>query len=129
MKAAGLCPDSNLSKEKRSLMLRDYIKNILTDPNKNFKWYEDGQYQGGCPLGYDSINVLDSDTGIAFVFKKYRNDTYVGNTNSFTTVFRPLDDETENLRNTGNLLTNTIDVNGMKLHGLIIPSKPVLAKP
>jgi len=53
----------------------------------------------------------------------------VGNTNSFTTVFRPLDDETENLRNTGNLLTNTIDVNGMKLHGLIIPSKPVLAKP
>ena len=107
MKAVGICPDPELSKEERTLMLQDYIYNTLTDPNKKLAWYEDGKYQGGTPKGHDSINILDQDTGIVFSFKKYRGDKYLGNKNGFTTVFVPLDDEIENLRNTGNLLTKS----------------------
>lgn len=105
MKVAGICPNSELSKEEKTQMLRDYIYEILTDPNKDLEWYEEGEYQGGTPLGYESVNVLDLETGIAFSFKKYRGDKYIGNKNGFTTVFIPSDDETDNLRNTGNLLT------------------------
>lgn len=105
MKVAGLCPDPNLTQEKRALMFCDYIFDTLTDPKSNLECYSEGQYQGGCPLGYDSINVLDSDTGITITFKKYRNNEHLGNKNGFTTVFLPSNDEIENLRNTGNLLT------------------------
>ena len=86
-------------------MLRDFIHDTLTDPSKDLDWFEDGKYQGGTPEGYDSINILDQDTGIVFSFKKYRGDKYLGNKNGFTTIFLPLDDEIENLLNTGNLLT------------------------
>ena len=105
MEVAGICPDPELSKEEKTQMLRDYIYETLTDPNKELEWYENGKYQGGTPLGYDSVNILDLETGIAFSFKKYRGDKYIGNKNGFTTVFIPSDDETDNLRNTGNLLT------------------------
>jgi len=40
-----------------------------------------------------------------FSFKKYRGDKYLGNKNGFTTVFIPSREEIENLKNTGNLLT------------------------
>lgn len=79
MEVAGICPNPELSKEEKTQMLRDYIYETLTDPNKDLEWYEDGKYQGGTPLGYDSVNILDLETGIAFSFKKYRGDKYLGN--------------------------------------------------
>lgn len=107
MKATGLYPDPNLTQEERALMFRDYIFDTLTDPKSNLECYSEGQYQGGCPLGYDNINVLDSDTGITITitFKKYRDNEHLGNKNGFTTVFIPSGEEIENLSNTGNLLT------------------------
>lgn len=94
-----------MSKEEKTQMLRDYIYETLTDPNKDLEWYEDGQYQGGTPLGHNSINILDQDTGIAFSFKKYRDNEHLGDKNGFTTVFIPSAKENGNLQTTGNLLT------------------------
>ena len=105
MAAAGICPDTELSKEDKTEMLQNYIHDTLTDPNKDLAWYEDGKYHGGAPEGHDSINILDQETGIAFSFKKYRGDKYLGDKNGFTTVFITSPEENANLQATGNLLT------------------------
>ena len=49
-------------------MLRDYISNTLIDPSRDLEWYEEDEYQGGTPLGYESVNVLDPITGIMITF-------------------------------------------------------------
>lgn len=49
-------------------MLRDYISNTLIDPSKDLEWYEEYEYQGGTPLGYESVNVLDPILGITITF-------------------------------------------------------------
>jgi hypothetical protein len=116
MEAVGLCPDPTLNKEERGFMLRDYIYETLTSNNKNLTWYENGQYQGVTPSGYDSVNMYYSSTNIVFIFRKYTSEDHplLDGQNSFTTLMIPKDNELKSLREIGNLLTDYARENYMQ---------------
>lgn len=85
--------------EANVIALRD---SLIDMPNsQNIIWYTAGQYQGGTPLGCDSVNLFDPDRNLIAVYEKQKDGSYL-----FLTTCKLVPTEVKHLKDSnGNFLT------------------------